>query len=72
MDAIAARIGDETIPIGRLELQIADTLYLGAQTDIEDRVPLSLLFEESLREPRLEKWATRLDVEADYERLRRA
>ena len=55
MDAIAARIGDETIPIGRLELQIADTLHLGAQTDIEDAVPLSLLFEESLREPRLEE-----------------
>jgi hypothetical protein len=37
--------------------------------DIEDAVRASLLFEESLREPRLEEWVTRLDVEADYERL---
>lgn len=71
-DAITARIGDEAIPIGPLELQIAYKLYLGTQTDIEDAVHLYTLLEESLSGPRLEAWVARLDVEDDYERLKHA
>lgn len=71
-NAITARIGGETVPIGPLELQIAYKLYLGAQKDIEDAVHLYTLFEESLSVSRLEEWVARLDVEAEYERLKRA
>ena len=71
-NAITARIGDEAIPIGPLELQIAYKLYLAAPTDIEDAVHLYTLFEESLSESRLKKWIRRLDVESEYERLKRA
>lgn len=70
--SLTASIGGETIPIGPLELQIAYKLHLGTQTDIEDAVHLFTLFEESLSVSQLETWATRLDVEAEYERLRRA
>lgn len=69
---IRARIGGRTIPIGPLELQIAYKLYLGARTDIEDAVHIYTLFEESLSDARLEDWVTRLDVEDEYERLKRA
>ena len=71
-NAITARIGDEAISIGPLELQIAYKLHLSAQKDIEDAVHLYTLFEESLSVPRLEEWVTRLDVEDEYERLKRA
>lgn len=71
-NAITARIGGKTIPIGPLELQIAYKLYLGAQKDVEDAVHLYTLFEESLSVPRLGEWVTRLDVEDEYERLKRA
>jgi len=71
-NAITARIGDETLPIGPLELQIAYKLHLGARTDIEDAVHLYTLFEETLRESRLEEWARRLDVTDEYDRLKRA
>ena len=70
--AMTARIGGETIPIGPLELQIAYKLYLGARTDIEDAVHLYTLLEASLSVSRLEAWVTRLDVEDEYERLKRA
>lgn len=70
-NAMTARIGDETIPIGPLELQIAYKLYLGAQKDVEDAVHLYTLFEETLSVARLEEWVTRLDVETKYERLKR-
>lgn len=71
-NAITARIGDEPVSIGPLELQIAYKLYLGAQKDIEDAVHLYTLFEESLSVSRLEEWVTQLDVEDEYERLKRA
>jgi hypothetical protein len=71
-NAITARIDGVDIPIGPLELQTAYKLYLGAQKDIEDAVHLYTLFEESLSEARLETWVRRLDVEEEYERLRRA
>lgn len=71
-NAITARIGEDTVPIGPLELQIAYKLHLGAQKDLEDAVHLYTLFAESLSVARLEEWVTRLDVEAEYERLKRA
>ena len=71
-NALTASIGDEVIPIGPLELQIAYKLYLSAQKDVEDAVHLYTLFEESLSASRLEEWVTRLDVEDEYERLKRA
>ena len=71
-DAITAEIGDDSIPIGPLELQIAYKLSLGSQKDIEDAVHLYTLFAETLRMSRLEVWVQRLDVESEYERLRQA
>jgi len=71
-NAITARIGGEAIPIGPLELQVAYKLHLGTQKDVEDAVHLYTLFEQSLSVARLEEWVTRLDVEDEYERLKRA
>ncbi|OYR49681.1 hypothetical protein DJ73_17400 [Halorubrum sp. Ea1] len=71
-NAISAQIDGESIPIGPLELQIAYKLYLGAQKDIEDAVHLYTLFEETLSASRLETWVHRLDVDAEYDRLRDA
>lgn len=68
-NAMNARIDDDVIPIGPLELQIAYKLSLGAEKDIEDAVHLFSLFEESLSVARLEHWVTRLGVEVDYEQL---
>lgn len=70
--AIDVRIDDKTIPIGPLELQIAYKLHLGAQKDIEDAIHLYILFEQSLSAARLKDWVTRLGVEDEYERLKRA
>ncbi|MFC7324155.1 hypothetical protein ACFQMF_06115 [Halorubrum rutilum] len=70
--AITAQIDGKSIPIGPLELQIAYKLSLGAQKDIEDAVHLYTLFEETLSGSRLETWVHRLDVDAEYDRLRDA
>jgi hypothetical protein len=71
-NAITARTGGRIIPIGPLELQVAYKLYLGTQKDVEDAVHLYTLFEETLSASRLETWVTRLGVEDEYERLKRA
>lgn len=64
---------DETAPrLLRSPLQIAYKLHLGAQKELEDAVHLYMLFEESLSIARLEKWVTRLGVEDEYDRLKRA
>ncbi|WP_254533431.1 hypothetical protein [Natrinema gelatinilyticum] len=68
-NAIEAQIGDATIPIGPLELQIAYKLYLGGQKDLEDAAHLYTLFGETLRETELKHWTTELDVHNKYERL---
>ena len=68
-NAIDAHIGDETIPVGPLELQIAYKLYLGSQKDLEDAAHLYTMFRESLRTAELESWAERLDVTDEYDRL---
>jgi hypothetical protein len=71
-NAITARIADQSLPVGPLELQIAYKLSLGAQKDLEDAVHLYTLFKETLRERHLEKWVTSLGVEAEYERLKQS
>lgn len=68
-ESLTARVNDETIPIGPLELQIAYKLYLGTQTDFQDAVHLHTLFEETLRRGELERWVDRLAVHEEYERL---
>lgn len=73
-DSITARltsVGAE-LPIGPLELQIAYKLYLGAQKDFEDAVHMYTLFEGTLTTPDLERWVERLEVDDEYEQLRRA
>ncbi|GAA0514316.1 hypothetical protein SAMN04488066_103146 [Halorubrum aquaticum] len=71
-NAIDAHVGDETIPIGPLELQIAYKLSLGGRTDLEDAAHLYTVFGETLSTPRLEGWVERLDVEDRYDRLTNA
>lgn len=71
-NSIAAEIGDATLPIGPLELQIAYKLYLRDKTSFEDAVHLYTLFGESLRQTELEHWVERLAVASEYERLKRA
>ncbi|SMO84945.1 hypothetical protein [Halorubrum cibi] len=71
-NAIDAHVGDETIPIGPLELQIAYKLSLGGRTDLEDAAHLYAVFGETLSKPRLEEWVERLDVEGRYDRLTNA
>lgn len=68
-NTIRAEIGDETLPVGPMELQIAYKLYLGTQKDFEDAVHLFELFEESLSTRELQEWVTTLEVESEYERL---
>lgn len=68
-NSIQASIGDEIIPVGPLELQIAYKLYLGTQKDFEDAVHLYELFEESLSTPELEEWVEALEARSAYERL---
>lgn len=73
-DRITARFtsSDVELPIGPLELQIAYKLYLDAPKDFEDAVHLHSLFEEDLNTAELEGWITKLGVEEDYDRLKRA
>lgn len=66
---VPAQIGDRTIPIGPLELQIAYKLSLGSRRDLEDAVHLYTIFEEDLDSARLEQWVEKLGVREDYERL---
>lgn len=68
-NSIPARIGDATIPIGPLELQIAYKLNLGGRTDFEDAAHLFLLFEETLSTQKLEYWVEELGVTHEYEQL---
>ena len=67
---IGAHVGDETVPIGPLELQIAYKLSLGGRTDLEDAAHLYTVFGENLSTARLESWVERLDIQDRYERLR--
>lgn len=69
---LTARIGESTIPIAPLELQIAYKLNLGTQQDFEDAVHLYTLFEETLSTAELERWVEKLGVQSAYARLRAA
>lgn len=69
-NAINAQIGEASVPIGPLELQIAYKLYLGGRKDLEDAAHLYALFGESLRQGELERWVTKLEVTDRYERLK--
>lgn len=71
-NAIDAHVGEKTIPIGPLELQIAYKLWLGGRTDLEDAAHLYTMFGETLSTTRLEAWVQRLDVEDRYDRLTNA
>ena len=71
-NAIRARVGDDTLPIGPLELQIAYKLYLDTQKDFEDAAHLYVLFGETLSRPELERWVRELEVTEAYDRLQRA
>ena len=71
-NAIDAHVGDHTIPIGPLELQIAYKLSLGGRTDLEDAAHLYTVFGETLSRDRLEVWVGRLNVTERYERLTNA
>jgi hypothetical protein len=69
-NAIDARMDDEVIPVGPLELQIAYKLFLGGQKDLEDAAHLYLLFRESLSSAGLESWVDELGVTEQYARLK--
>lgn len=71
-NTITAQIGEHSLPIGQLELQIAYKLFLDTQKDFEDAVHLYTLFEESLSKNELETWVRKLDARDQYDRLRRA
>jgi len=69
---ITARIGGAAeVPVGPIELGIAYKLYLGTRTDFEDATHLYLTFEETLSTPQLQTYVKKLDVEEEYERLKR-
>jgi hypothetical protein len=61
--------GEETVPIGPLELQIAYKLSLGGRTDLEDAAHLYTVFGETLSTTRLQEWVDRLDFRDRYDRL---
>ncbi|WP_200531372.1 hypothetical protein [Halorubrum sp. LN27] len=71
-NAIDAHVGEDTVPIGPLELQIAYKLWLGDRTDLEDAAHLFTMFGETLSTTRLEAWVQRLDVQDRYDRLTNA
>ncbi|SNR46737.1 hypothetical protein [Halorubrum vacuolatum] len=66
---IPARIGEDTIPIGPVELQVAYKLALGGRTDLEDAAHLYTVLGGSLSTAKLESWVRALDVEDRYDRL---
>lgn len=65
---VDAHVGDATIPVGPLELQIAYELHLGAQKDFEDAAHRYVLFRESRRTTHLETWVEKLEVTDESER----
>ena len=68
-DVIHVRLGGETIRIGSLEFQIAYKLDMGARKDYEDALYLHEVAGPSLNRTALERYATKLGVEYEYEQL---
>lgn len=69
---VAVHLPDGTLHIGSLELQIAYKLGMGAQKDFEDALYLFEVTGPTLNHERLEEYVTRLEVQAEYERLESA
>lgn len=74
--SITAEIGDASVSISSVELQIAYKLHLAqsaqstAGKDFEDALHLYLTFEDQLNTGRLETYVQELAVEDYYDRLR--
>ena len=68
-DAIAVRLGGETLRVGSLEFQIAYKLDMGARKDHEDALYLHEVAGPSLNRTALEEYVTELGVEDEYEQL---
>lgn len=71
-NAISVRLGGETLRVGSLEFQIAYKLDMGAQKDYEDALYVHEVAGPSLNRTALEKYVTKLEVEDEYEQLRRS
>lgn len=70
-DPLVAEVGEHEIAISPLELQIAYKLFLGSEKDFEDALHLYEVFEGQFDEDRLQKYVTELEVNEDYDELRR-
>lgn len=70
-ETVAVTIGDESLTIGSLELQIAYKLKMGADRDYEDALYLHEVLGTNLNQRALEEYVKRLDVTDEYDRLRR-
>lgn len=68
---VTVRLGDEELTIGSLELQIAYKLGMGAEKDFEDALYLYRMLEPNLNTRELEEYVEKLDVNEEYDRLRR-
>ena len=69
-DKLEAKLGEESLFISPLELQIAYKLYLGAEKDIEDALHLFTVFQEDLDMEKLEKYIGQMGVEDEFRRIR--
>lgn len=70
-DPLVAEVGEHTVAISPLELQIAYKLFLSSEKDFEDALHLYEVFGGQLDEDRLQKYVTELEVTEDYDELRR-
>jgi hypothetical protein len=71
-NAISVRLGGETLRVSSLEFQIAYKPDMGARKDYEDALYLHEVAEPGLNGTALERYATKLGVEDEYEQLRRS
>lgn len=71
-NAITVRLQGEAIRVGSIELQIAYKLDMGTPKDYEDALYLYEVTGENLTSSELERYATKLGVEDEYEQLRRS
>lgn len=68
-DRTTVRLGDRSIAVGCLELQIAYKLRMGARKDFEDALHLYHLLEPTLNRTKLEGYVEELGVEDEYDGL---
>jgi hypothetical protein len=62
-------LNDRELRAGELELQIAYKLYHGSERDLEDALYVYKLAEQTINTQKLQRYARKLDVETEYERL---